>query len=75
MTKDQVLATAKNLPREDRLELAMEWWEAIESSNTDLPLSDDQRAVLVRRLAEDEADPQPAEDWSKLREKLLRGEF
>jgi putative addiction module component (TIGR02574 family) len=75
MTKDQVLATAKNLPREDRLELAMEWWEAIESSNTDLPLSDEQRAELDRRLAEDEADPQPAEDWSKLREKLLRGEF
>ena len=75
MTKDQVLATAKALPKEDRLELAMELWEAIEPSSADLPLSDELRAELDRRLAEDEADPQPAEDWSALREKLLRGEF
>ena len=75
MTKDQLIATAKALPKEDRLDLAMELWEAIELTGADLPLSDEQRADLEQRIAEDEAHPQPAEEWNSLRRKLLNGEF
>jgi putative addiction module component (TIGR02574 family) len=73
MTKDQVLATAKALPKEDRLYLAMELWEAIHPSGLDLPLTAEQRADLDQRVAEDEANPQPAEEWTALRQKLLDG--
>jgi hypothetical protein len=44
-------------------------------SSNDQRRSDEERAELDRRLFEDEADPDPAEDWAVLREKLLRAEF
>jgi putative addiction module component (TIGR02574 family) len=75
MTKEQLIATAKALPKEDRLDLAMELWDAIELAVGDLPLSDEQRADLDQRIADDEANPQPAEDWTSLRKKLLDGDF
>jgi putative addiction module component (TIGR02574 family) len=75
MTKDQLIATAKALPKEDRLDLALGLWEAIEVGGGDLPLTDEQRADLDERIADDEAHPQPAEDWTSLRKKLLDGEF
>lgn len=53
----------------------MELWEAIDLAGLDLPLSDEQRADLDQRVAEDEANPQPAEEWTALRRKLLDGEF
>jgi putative addiction module component (TIGR02574 family) len=75
MTKQELLATAQTLPKEERLELAMDLWEAIELSNADLPLSEEQRADLDERIAEDDADARPSEDWDSLRKKLLDGEF
>jgi putative addiction module component (TIGR02574 family) len=75
MTKEQLIETAKALPKEDRIDLAMELWDAIELAIGDLPLTDEQRVDLDQRVAEDEANPQPAEDWIALRKKLLDGEI
>jgi len=75
MTKDQLFATAKALSKEDQLELAMELWDAVELSESDFPLSPEQRADLDQRIVEDDADPQSAEDWDVLRKKILDGEF
>ena len=75
MTKEQLLESAKSLPKEDRIDLAIELWGTIELEDGDLPLTEAQRQELDRRVAADKADPQPAEDWDQLRGKLLRGEF
>jgi len=75
MTKEQLIETAKALPKEDRIDLAMELWDAIELAFGDLPLTDEQRVDLDQRIAEDEVNPQPAEDWIALRKKLLDGEI
>lgn len=72
MTKDQILECAKSLPAADRVDLAMELWDSVESA--DLPLTNVARRELDRRIAADDADLSPAEDWDALRAKLLRGE-
>lgn len=75
MTKNEVLKTARALSKDERLDLAMELWEGIQLSTDELPLSDEQKAELDRRLSDDRAQPQPAEEWMTLREGLLRGEL
>ena len=75
MTKDQVLQSAKSLPKGDRIELALELWESIEVEGNDLPVTDAMKRELDRRIAADTGDQQPAEDWADLKQKLLKGDF
>ena len=72
MTKSQILESAKSLPADDRVELAMELWDSVRG--VDSPLTEDARRELDRRVAADEADLSLAEDWETLRARLLRGE-
>ena len=39
-----------------------------------VPLSDEERAELDRRIAEDEADPRPGVSWAELRRRLESGQ-
>jgi putative addiction module component (TIGR02574 family) len=73
MTKQQLLESAKALPKADRLELAMELWETIDID--DVPLTQWQRDDLTRRVAEDDASTEPARPWAEVREELRRGSF
>lgn len=72
MTKQQILDQAFQLSREDQLELAHALWKKEDEFP---PVSPELAAELDRRIAEDDADPAPAENWDVLREKLLRGEI
>ena len=47
-----------------------ELWESIVSEPDALPLTDDQRAELDRRLAKYEADPDAAAPWDEVRARL-----
>ncbi len=73
MTKAQVLSAALKLPKDDRIDLAMQIWDTIDPA--DIELTDEQRKELDRRLAEDKADMSPGEPWGEVRERLLRGDF
>lgn len=73
MTKDELLLNAKSLSTEDRLDLVMDLWDTFDE--LDLGLSEAQKQDLDRRIAADDANDAPAEDWQDLREKLLRGEI
>ena len=73
MTRDQIIQSVRSLPRDEQIDLALELWEFIDPN--DLPATEAQRRELDRRIAADDADPQPAEPWQDLRAKLLRGEF
>lgn len=75
MTKNEVLKTARELSKDERIDLAMELWEGIQFSADELPLSDEQKTELDRRLSEDETNPQPTQDFTALRARLLRGEL
>ena len=75
MTREQLVREAALLPRSELIELAMDVWALAAPTDDDLPMTDELRAELDRRIAEDEADPTPAEPWDVLREKLLRGEI
>jgi putative addiction module component (TIGR02574 family) len=75
MTKQQIIDSAKQLPRDEQIDLAAELWDAIEVSNGDFPLSEEQKAELDRRIAESDSNPQPAEDVESLKARVLRGDF
>ena len=76
MTRQQIFESAKLLSREEQIDLAMELWDLAEPlTQEELLVSDELKAELDRRLAEADANSQPAEDWSVTRAKLLRGEF
>ena len=73
MTKQQIIESAKHLPREEQIDLAMELWDAI--VDDDLPLTSEQKFELGRRMSESDSNPQPAEDVESLKARLLRGDF
>ena len=61
------------LPATDRAELALAHWDSLTEGDRDseLALSDEQRAELDRRWAEHVADPASAISWADVRAKLL----
>ena len=75
MTRSQLLENVRELPRSEQIELMLDMWEAISPTNAELPLTEEHKEQLDRRLAADQVNPVPAEDWPVLREKLFRNEF
>jgi putative addiction module component (TIGR02574 family) len=55
---DEILS----LPVQERLELVDAIWESIRANPDDLPVSEEVRAEMERRLALHRADPDAAED-------------
>jgi putative addiction module component (TIGR02574 family) len=47
----------RSLPAEDRMRLASDLWESVESESPRRVLSDELKAELDRRVAEDDANP------------------
>jgi len=73
MTKDEVLAAAKALPPDERMDLAVQLWATVQPD--DVPVTDDMRRLLDRRIAADIANPQPAVGWDELKAQILSGGF
>ena len=73
MTKDELLEKAKSLPRDEQIDLAMELWEAIRETGylDTLPLSEEERAEIDRRLEADERDPAPTIPWEEGKRQIL----
>jgi len=64
------------LPPAERVEIALALWDSLEDLEIDalLPLTDEQKAELDRRLAEHERDPESAIPWDQVRRDLLKPE-
>jgi putative addiction module component (TIGR02574 family) len=75
MTKQAVFDQAKELSKQDQLELAMELWNLADGDGNASEITPDFAAELDRRIAEDNADETPGQGWSVLREQVLRGEM
>ena len=56
----------------DRIELIERLWESFVEAPETLPVTEEQRAELRRRLAEHERDPGAAKPWSEVRAELER---
>lgn len=59
-----------NLSVEERLRLVDDLWESIRENPESLPLTDDQREELDRRLNEHRSDPASAEPLSSVLERI-----
>lgn len=62
------------LPASERLEAIAQLWDSLEGQADLLPLSDEERAELDRRIAEDETDRGAGISWPELRRRLEGGQ-
>jgi len=62
----------RELTPEERIDLIDLLWESFVEDPDSLPVTDEQRAELRRRLAEHEQDPEAAKPWSEVRDELER---
>ena len=75
MTKQALLEQAKVLSKQEQMELAFDLWDLVDGKEVSLEVTPEFAAELDCRIAADDADETPGEDWSVLRERLLRGEL
>ncbi|NJD20731.1 MAG: addiction module protein [Gemmatimonadetes bacterium] len=54
----------------ERVQLAQDIWDTLEPTAEDLPLTEEQEAILDRRLAEHRADPTSAIPWETVKARL-----
>ena len=61
------------LPPADRVEIALAPWDSLEDAEVDalLPLTDEQKAELDRRMVEHERDPDSGIPWEQVRRDLF----
>ena len=64
------------LPPAERVEIALALWDSLEDGQLDalVPLTEEQRAELDRRLAEHEKNPGSAIPWEQVRRDLHSSE-
>jgi putative addiction module component (TIGR02574 family) len=58
------------LPPAERAELAVALWDSLDDAADVLPLTEEQKAELDRRVAEHDADPSTAIPWEVVRQRL-----
>jgi putative addiction module component (TIGR02574 family) len=75
MTKQAVFEQAKELSKQDQLELALDLWDLVDGNESSTTITPELAEELDRRFAADDADQSPGQEWSVLRERLLRGEL
>jgi putative addiction module component (TIGR02574 family) len=63
------------LPIPERIRLVELIWESIAAIPEAVPVSDDLKAELDRRLAEFEADPEAGIPWKEVRERIIQGRW
>ena len=60
------------LPAAERAELAIALWDSLGEAADALPLTEEQKAELDRRVADHDADPSTAVPWEEVRRRLRR---
>jgi putative addiction module component (TIGR02574 family) len=63
------------LPIAERIRLVELIWESIAAVPEAVPVSDELKADLDRRLAEFEADPEAGIPWDEVRERVVQGRW
>jgi putative addiction module component (TIGR02574 family) len=63
------------LPVVERIRLIELIWESISAVPEAVPVSDELKVELDRRLAEFEADPEAGTPWDEVRERIVQGRW
>ena len=63
------------LPVVERIRLVELIWESIAAVPEAVPVSDELKVELDRRLAEFEADPEAGTPWEEVRERIVQGRW
>ena len=71
--KQLPFAELLELPVEDRIRLVELIWDSIAAVPEAIPVSDELKAELNRRLVEFEADPQAGSPWEEVRMRIVQG--
>jgi len=69
------VAEILELPIAERIRLVELIWDSIAAVPEAVPMSDELRAELDRRLAEFEADPKAGTPWEEVRTRILGGKW
>jgi putative addiction module component (TIGR02574 family) len=70
MTLDDIIRHCETLPVAERINLIQALWDAIPADGRPAPLTDDQRRVFARRLAELDANPDNVLTWEQIRARV-----
>jgi putative addiction module component (TIGR02574 family) len=65
-----VLESALRLPVAERIELVQAIWDSVVAEAASVPVTEEQRAELDRRLADAEANPSDERSWPEVRASL-----
>ena len=65
------LSEIRKLSVSERIQLVEDIWDSIAADAETLPLTEEQRAELDRRLADAEANPGVGTSWSEVKARLL----
>jgi putative addiction module component (TIGR02574 family) len=63
------------LPVDERIRLVELIWESIAAVPEAVPVSDELKIELDRRLAEFEANPEAGSPWEEVRERIVQGRW
>jgi len=69
------VAEILELPVPDRVRLIEMIWDSITAVPEALPISDDLKAELDRRLAEFESNPEAGLPWEEVRKRIVEGRW
>jgi putative addiction module component (TIGR02574 family) len=72
MPNSSLLAQAMQLTPEQRLELIGDLWDTIANDDNSLPISDDLKAELDRRLEAHRQNPEAGSTWEEVKARLLK---
>jgi putative addiction module component (TIGR02574 family) len=67
------VAEILELPVAERIRLVGLIWDSIAAVPEAIPISDELKAELDRRLAEFEADPDAGSPWEEVRKRIVQG--
>ena len=68
----QIAEDFRQLPLEEKLALLHDLWDEVAAEAEARPLTDAERRFLDERIRALESDPRPDQDWSAVRDQLLR---
>lgn len=73
--KQLSVAEILELPVTERIRIVELIWESIAAVPEAVPVSDELKAELDRRLAEFETDPEAGISWKEVRERIVQGRW
>jgi putative addiction module component (TIGR02574 family) len=69
---ETIVSEVECWPVDDRLELIERIWDGIDNQNDEPELTDELKALLDRRIAALEANPQAVTTWEAIKESVRR---